>query len=283
MPKKLSLEIVESRLAPRGIRLVGNFNNVQAKTEFECDKGHRWESKPNNVMSGSGCPECRKISKEEINHRLAPRGITIIGNLIDTRHKSTFQCSNGHIWESNVNNILNGNECPECSRSKQMLTPSEINDRIKDRGISMIGEYVLSSLKTDFTCVVCNHIWQATPNNVMGGSGCPCCADYGFNDAAESTVYLLEYVGFIKVGITNDFDRRYTELAKGAKLQPINVFRHDVATGKIARDIERIIKNKFTGGYKTSDEYPNGHTETFSKEIMAELLEIIEEELNVIH
>jgi hypothetical protein len=234
-------------------------------------------------MSGRGCPECRKISKEEINQRLALRGITIIGNLIDTKHKSTFQCSNGHEWEANVNNILNGCECPECSRLNKMLTPDEINDRIKDRCLTMTGNYTFSSEKTSFTCMICEHVWQATPNNVMGGSGCPCCANYGFNNAAESTVYLLEYVDFIKVGITNDFDRRYPELIKSARLQPINVIRHDVSSGKIARDIERVIKNKFTGGYKTSVDYPNGHTETFSKEIMTEILKIIEEELHVIH
>lgn len=60
-----------------------------------------------------------------------------------------------------------------------MLTKDTINDKLtKDgRGILMIGEYLGSMNKTEFTCSK-KHTWYATPNSVTkkNPSGCPHCS-----------------------------------------------------------------------------------------------------------
>jgi hypothetical protein len=39
--------------------MVGKYNGTQSKTQFKCDKGHRWETTPSNVMNHqTGCAAC---------------------------------------------------------------------------------------------------------------------------------------------------------------------------------------------------------------------------------
>jgi very-short-patch-repair endonuclease len=52
---------------PNDIKYIGGFvDNNKTKAEWECGKGHRWKTTPNNIQQGSGCPACAKcISKKE--------------------------------------------------------------------------------------------------------------------------------------------------------------------------------------------------------------------------
>jgi hypothetical protein len=50
-----------------------------------------------------------------------------------------------------------------------------INDRLFDRGITIIGEYHGNKIKTEFMCPQ-EHIWKSSPGNVLKGDGCPHCA-----------------------------------------------------------------------------------------------------------
>lgn len=42
----------------RGIRLIGEYKAALLKTSFGCSNGHQWESKPNDIKNGNGCPYC---------------------------------------------------------------------------------------------------------------------------------------------------------------------------------------------------------------------------------
>lgn len=54
-------------------------------------------------------------------------------------------------------------------------TADMVNDRLSARGITMIGEYINALTKVTFKCPL-DHEWDATPNNVLRGKGCPHCA-----------------------------------------------------------------------------------------------------------
>lgn len=43
--------------------------------------------------------------------------------------------------------------------------------------ILVIGTYVNCSTKIEFKCLKCNHIWNAVPNSLVQGHGCPACAN----------------------------------------------------------------------------------------------------------
>ena len=136
MPKKLTKEIVNERIADRGIKLIGEYENANTKTTFQCPEDHTWDATPDSVMSGSGCPHCGgllPLTKEIVNERIAERGIKLIGEYENARTKTTFQCAEGHTWGSRPNDILNGNGCPHCNRDSMTLTkPTDCFRPIRD-------------------------------------------------------------------------------------------------------------------------------------------------------
>jgi hypothetical protein len=54
----LSADIVNERIADRGIVLIGGYVGTRKKTQFRGSCGHEWLALPTAVMDGSGCPTC---------------------------------------------------------------------------------------------------------------------------------------------------------------------------------------------------------------------------------
>jgi hypothetical protein len=55
------------------------------------------------------------------------------------------------------------------------LTKELVNERINDRGIELIGEYITNKTKSQFECIY-GHRWLARPGDILKGIGCPHCA-----------------------------------------------------------------------------------------------------------
>ena len=184
---QLTKEEVNDRLSSRGIVLLGEYENSDTKARFQCSKEHTWEAKPTNVLhGGTGCPRCsrRKVSltKEIVSDRLAARGIVMLDEYVHQTVKARFQCSEGHTWAARPNNVLSGKGCPKCgsisSANRKRLPANTVCDRLAEHSIILLGEYVGSQNKARFQCKK-GHVWETTPNSVMGGRGCPHC--YGKN------------------------------------------------------------------------------------------------------
>lgn len=173
----LTAEIVNERLTGRDVRLVGEYVSTSKKTTFECDQGHQWEATPNSVLKGTGCLICSgraQLTTEIVNDRVADRGLRIVTEYITSRTKSTFECGQGHRWEAAPDNVMSGSGCPYCA-GLAPLSKNVINERIADRGLTLVGEYINAMTKGTFECDQ-GHRWEGVPANVMSGSGCPDCA-----------------------------------------------------------------------------------------------------------
>jgi len=177
----LTKQIVNGRIAHLGIVLVGNYVNTAVRAEFTCKEGHTWMTKPTNVLFGKGCPKCgrkeaarkKKLSAVTITERLAGRGIVMVGNYVTSHDKTAFQCIEGHTWDAAPSSVMSGNGCPHCA-GRVPLTNEIVNDRISDRGIVLVSEYLGSNSRATFRCRD-GHTWKASPGSIMQGSGCPYC------------------------------------------------------------------------------------------------------------
>jgi len=152
----------------------------------------------------------RLLTIENINSRIKDRDITLIGEYINGRTQTEFQCHKKHIWKVAPNDVIHGNGCPYCSH-KFPLTKEIINKRLNDRGIVISGEYVNNYTKTKFQCAN-GHEWETTANSVLSGCGCSqCTLDY----SKPATIYILEIIGnddkFTGFGITNNIHLRFSE------------------------------------------------------------------------
>lgn len=178
--QRFTADDINSRVESRGLALLGEYRGNNVQTEFQCSRGHRWETVPAVLLRGGGCPYCAgniKLTKEEINSRIADRNIHLVGDYQGAHVVSLFQCKEGHTWEARPNNILHGKNCPHCARQFP-LSKELINERLIDRSIWMVGDYLNSVTPTKFRCSL-GHTWKASPGNVMSGTGCPECAGNG--------------------------------------------------------------------------------------------------------
>ena len=172
-----------------------------------------------------------------------------------------FRCSYNHEWIPLPNDVLQGKGCPHCS-NRFPLTKEIVNERLKDRGIELIGEYITSKTPSVFRCSY-NHEWAASPHNIMRGNGCPSCSVYGFKLDIPSYGYLLDFGHFIKFGISNTLKKRLREHKRNNGNYTV-IKTKLFENGQHALDWENDIKKKYGGSYVSKDVLPDGYTETLS-------------------
>ena len=103
--------------------------------------------------------------------------IEVIEEYKNSKEKIKFLCKKcNNIWMAQPNNILNGNKCPKCYGTPKK-THEKFLEEIKERNykIEVLEKYIDAKTKIKYKCDICNNIWEATPNQILRGSGCPKC------------------------------------------------------------------------------------------------------------
>jgi hypothetical protein len=56
------------------------------------------------------------------------------------------------------------------------LTNEDVDKRLVGTGIKRLEDYVNCDFNISFQCLICNYVWDARPQNIFSGKGCPKCA-----------------------------------------------------------------------------------------------------------
>jgi hypothetical protein len=212
MRERLSTSVINGRINHRGITMLSEYTGDKVKASFVCQCGNEWQATPNRVLHATGCPVCSGniLTKDIVNARLVSDGrdIVMLGDYVKSKVKTLFThlvC--GHEWSAKPGKIIyDGQGCPRCNRD--CPTPREEADRLlADKNITIVGEYVDLSTRTELECQS-GHRWVTSPISVIKRTGCPTCAEYGFNNGKPAHAYILDFGDFIKFGITNSLDTR---------------------------------------------------------------------------
>lgn len=197
----LNNTIVDKRLENRNLKRLGNYINSYTKIEFQClDCEYIWNSPPNRILNGHNCPRCGgklKLTNEIMDNRLSNRNISRIDNCIDIKTKITFRCLQcTYEWKASPLNISNGTGCPRCAR-KMKLSNEIIDERLKDRGIKRIENYISNKIKITFQCLIddCKYVWQTRPSSILSGFGCPKCS-IGKNEKLIGSILQSEGIDY---------------------------------------------------------------------------------------
>lgn len=100
--------------------------SVMHKTEWQCNKGHKWQARHTDIRKPSGCPTCkgiafgnrRRATAEDYHTRAKEYGFKWLGPYTGDAFKRTrWQCKKGHIFEARYVGIGQGYGCPTCARS----------------------------------------------------------------------------------------------------------------------------------------------------------------------
>jgi len=137
--KKHKLQIYQKIAKERGGKCLStNYVNTSTKLKWQCSEGHIWEVRPDMVRRGSWCAKCATNKQRgtiEEMHTLAKErgGKCLSTNYVNTKSKLKWQCSEGHTWYAEPNNIKQGTWCPICSRKLQMSRRDSQTGRFKNK------------------------------------------------------------------------------------------------------------------------------------------------------
>lgn len=120
MPKTYNIEYFQTlAINKNGKCLSSVYKTLNSKLEWQCSKGHTWESIPNSILRGTWCKVCAGKAKKTIQdmEELATTrgGNCLSKNYLNSKSKLIWKCANSHIWEAKYDNIRQGKWCPDCS------------------------------------------------------------------------------------------------------------------------------------------------------------------------
>lgn len=180
--RRLTTEQVNQRLATRKLKLVGEWKGVGKLNRFQCSLGHTWKATGSTkLLQHGGCPKCtfkaKELTTEEVNKRLAPRGLKLKGKWLGAKKTNRFVCSSGHTWAVKGSAPVHAKSgCPHCKALANMLTTEEISGRLKPKGVYLIGNWKGIRVQNTFGCLSCGHTWKVRGRGpVTDGFGCPAC------------------------------------------------------------------------------------------------------------
>lgn len=129
----------------------------------------------------------RKLTHEEFLDKFYKvnthaQDIEILGTYNGHDNKIKCKCKiDGHEWEPPAKSLLRGRGCPICgiktTQHKCTKTHEQFIDDLAqiNKDIEVLGTYETGKTKIKCRCKIDGYIWEATPNNLLNGYGCPKC------------------------------------------------------------------------------------------------------------
>jgi len=240
---------------------------------LQCSKGTIYSKAQRLGLKSS---RSKLKTHEEYLKELSSNNIpyTPLDRYINALTKIPHMCKNNHIWDVTPSKLLNGKGCPECSGMLKKTTDTYIEALLeKDINIAPAEKYINVKTHILHECLDCGHIWNATPNKILMGRGCPSCAEYGFNADKPAILYYIKIVSYhqevyYKIGITNRTikDRFFRDRDKTIKI----LLQKEFELGTDARLEEQSILSKYKDKRVTVPDFlkSGGNTELFEIDIL---------------
>lgn len=167
------------------IKIMGRYEGSNKKIKCKCLICHNeWEPTPNSLLRKHGCPSCANNSKKRTHQEFVDllmfinQNIKILGKYIDSKTKVECNCLVcNNTWKATPSNLLKGQGCPSCNIKNRTKTQEKFLKDVESvmPNIKVLGAYINSHEKIKCECTSCGNVWNAIPNNLLLGVGCPHC------------------------------------------------------------------------------------------------------------
>jgi hypothetical protein len=203
---------------PGGKILSKKYLGVKNHHEFQCEKGHYWETAIPNIEKGHWCRECgkeksvetRKINKNGLQElqiiSKSKGGECLSTEYLGVHNKHQFRCAEGHEWPATSDSIKRGSWCRICG-----IKIRSVNNRIKNGlqelqeiakakgGECLSTEYLGVHNKHQFRCAE-GHEWETTAGGIKGGKNklgtwCPYCIGLKIVNPLNELHEIAKYKG----------------------------------------------------------------------------------------
>ena len=206
-----------------------------AKFQWKCSNGHIYTAPPfRRTGRNTGCSICAnktllvgfndlatthpELANEafgwdprEVNGGRGPQKSGRVNQ------KRKWKCSLGHIWEATPASRTNTHHqsgCPICSGNQLLAGFNDLATTHPDLALEVNGwdptQFVSSGNKKFKWKCLNGHFWKQTIQERKSGSGCPSCANSGFDPNKDGWLYFLSHPDWemLQIGITNVPDDR---------------------------------------------------------------------------
>ncbi len=192
------------------IEVVGTYIDAKTKIEHHCLLHDvYWKITPSGALQGNGCELCRREKINKFHQKTHEQYMVELYNVnpniivkehyIDAKTPILHKCVVHNIeWEIAPNNALQGQGCAGCKsdkiRNKLSKTHEQYLDELRkvNPNIEPIGQYIGANIPILHKCLIDGYEWNAQPNNMLNGYGCPKCSqrfrrthDYYVNEVFE--------------------------------------------------------------------------------------------------
>lgn len=189
--KKTHEEYVEEvKNINSNIEVIERYNGANTKILHKCLlDGYEWKATPHNILKGRSCPKCSKHIKrtQEIYIKelsLINPNIKVLDEYITNATPILHKCIIHDVkWKATPVNILRGHGCRKCGNeilasSKSKSQKQYVEDVKKiNSNIFVIGNYINAHIPIKHKCLIDGCEWDARPNNILSGKGCPICSE----------------------------------------------------------------------------------------------------------
>lgn len=174
----------------QNIDVIDVYSGVHTKILHRCKiDGYEWYVTPANILKGRGCPKCSghiKRTHEEYVKQvlLVNSNIEVLEKYINNVTPILHRCKIHNVeWYAMHLNILRGHGCRQCgneilSNDRSKSKEQYIEDLNKiNTNIVVIGDYINAHVPISHKCLIHDFEWEAKPNNILSGKGCPICKE----------------------------------------------------------------------------------------------------------
>ncbi len=164
---------------------------------WQCNNGHEWEARVNNRARGAGCPVCSgKLVLPGVND-LATARPDLALEWHPTRNRKQpsevrpgsktrvwWECSNGHLWQAQINSRNSGSGCPKCAERGPTASNRVWSLSRRDavafwhpRNDAAPEDISAGSKRVLWWQCGAGHEWQARVSKVLASAACPVCRE----------------------------------------------------------------------------------------------------------
>lgn len=226
---------------------------------------------PFSHWKGKGCKRCgvnKRVADRTHNLGMFIKKMQELGRPMYDYSKAEYKtthtkmlvgCIHHGFFEVTPNKLLQNRGCPICAQDARNSKSSLGLDRFIEKSNAIHGEgaydYSMCAYINNHTpvCIICPNCgpFDQLPQTHLQHSGCPSCAETGFNESKDGVLYVVNVEGvfnFTGFGITRDSNTRLSRHAKAAKDSGCFISSEYVSKtveGSIVKQLETLLKQTF--------------------------------------
>jgi hypothetical protein len=175
-----TMEQIKEWARSKGGKCLSDRYKYKEKLIFCCAKGHEWTAEAYAVKRGRWCPYCfgsRGLGIEQMREIAASRGGKCLSKTyVNCDTKLTWQCAEGHVWESSPTKIKHeGHWCPECGKNMPRLSLIAAKKAAREKGGKCLAERYKGRYKDMKWQCKEGHTFSMPAIHVLAGEWCPLC------------------------------------------------------------------------------------------------------------